>query len=150
MQSRDIISSLARFFVIGFVIIPIIISIFMSVYHSGTSTDSNGNHATSSARVPKTPKIDKSEKMQADRLNLIERLQREGIFGDIIPRSSGATIVVKPAFYTLDFKDKQSFVSVVYAYYFDGLTPYTPILLRDSRTNNNIGSFTVELGLDIK
>lgn len=103
---------------------------------SGSNTASN----TTSAKARPAPTIDKSPKMQADRLKLIERLQREGIFGEISVRSSGATILVKPAFYVLDFKDKQSFVSVVYAYYFDGSDPYVPIRLKDSRTNKAVGS----------
>ena len=97
-----------------------------------------------------SPPIDKSARMQADRLKLIQQIQGQGVFGDINVRSQGATIIVKPAFYGLDFKDKQAFVSVVYAYNFDGLSPYISIKLQDSRTNKNVGSFSAERGLDLE
>jgi hypothetical protein len=53
MQSRGVISSLARLFVIVFVIIPIGIAIFMSVYQSETSPSSGGDSTTSRAPDPK-------------------------------------------------------------------------------------------------
>lgn len=151
MQHRNVISSLARLFIIVFLIIPVGTGIFMSMFQSETSSSTSRSASSAPSTTTKaTPTIDKSPKMQADRLKLIERFQREGIFGDIRARSSGATIMVMPAFYSLDFEDKQSFVSVIYAYHFDGSDKYTPITLRDSRTNKDVGSFSSALGLDLE
>ncbi|MFZ5491025.1 MAG: zinc ribbon domain-containing protein [Pseudomonadota bacterium] len=122
----------------------IVVSAMLDPSSGGSSS------STPSANTQAAPTIDKSPKMQADRLKLIDRLQREGIFGEIRVRSSGATMIVRPAFYALDFKDKQSVVSVVYAYHFDGSDKYMPITLQDSRTNKNVGSFSLALGLDLE
>ena len=57
MQGKSIISSLARLFVIVFFIIPVGIAIFMSVYHSETSTGSRSGGNTSKEPDPKAAAI---------------------------------------------------------------------------------------------
>jgi len=125
--------------IIGMVVFSVSSSIFPPKSRSG-----------SSSTPTEAPKIDKSDKMQTDRAELIARLQAEGIFGDINPRPSGATVMVKPGFYVLDFKEKQTFVSVVHAYFFHDSDAYKPISLNDSSTKKVIGTFTKELGLALK
>jgi hypothetical protein len=122
----------------------------MSADQSGQSADTVEGLDNAATKAPAIPKIDKSEQKQADRLRLIKRFQSEDIFGDITARSSGMTVIAKPRFYSLGFEDKQSFVSVLYAYYFDGSKPYVTIALHDSRSNKKVGTFTQELGLELK
>jgi len=48
---------------------------------------------------------------------------------------------VRAAFYELDFSDKQTLASLVYAYFF-GPQQYGLVRLIDSRTGKTIGSFS--------
>jgi hypothetical protein len=52
--------------------------------------------------------------------DLIQKLIRERVFVKTDTPGSLPRVYVGPAFYGLDFDTKQQFVSVVYAYYFDG------------------------------
>ena len=91
--------------------------------------------------------IDKSEETQKKRLALISGLQKDNIFADIRTRETGATIMVDVGFYLVDFKAKQDFVSVVFAYYADD-RDYV-VSLRDNNTNKKVGMFTVSSGLQL-
>jgi hypothetical protein len=86
--------------------------------------------------------LDKSEKMQATRAKLIADLVSRRIFARHEKPEDVARLWVGPSFYTLDFRDKQQFVSVVYAYYFNDTNPKNFVSLMDSRTNKAIGSLT--------
>ncbi len=88
--------------------------------------------------------------MQDDRLALINDLMNKGIFYKISKRSKFPHLYVKPRFYSLNFDDKQSFVSVVYAYYLTKDPKATMVVLFDSRTNKKIGVFSkVDRGLKL-
>ena len=88
--------------------------------------------------------------MQTERQEIINDLRRKGVFGDIQCRESGAAAaVVDTAFYSLDFKMKQDFVGVVYAFCFDGSNDHTSVKLRDIRTNEEVGKFSKMFGLKL-
>lgn len=95
------------------------------------------------------PAIDKSIHMQSDRYELLEKLKAQGIFGRVTCRDSGADLLVKPGFFTIDYETKQKFLGVVYAYCFDGSKPYVSVSLVDAMTNRKVGSFSAEGGLDL-
>ncbi len=91
--------------------------------------------------------VDKSEKMQADRKKFIEGLIQRGVWGKVTSSPGGLPkIWVRPGFYALDFDDKQVFVGVVYAYYFDGKDPLDSVRLIDNNTGKEVGSYNPTLG----
>jgi hypothetical protein len=92
--------------------------------------------------------LDKSEKMQATRAKLIADLVSRRIFVRHEMPEDVARLWVAPAFYTLDFRDKQQFASVVYAYYFNDTNPRNLVRLVDSRTNKTVGTLT-SAGLEL-
>ena len=99
---------------------------------------------------PKKPTVDKSEKMQKGRQELLGKLMGEKVFTKYEAGTTGtARAYVAPRFYTLDFDQKQNFVGVVFAYYFDGAGNFDMVRLIDSRTNKTVGSFTQETGLKL-
>ncbi len=98
--------------------------------------------------APKTaaPQIDKSEEKQAEREKFIQTLSASGIFGDSRSNGRAARVVVKPGFYDLDFKTKEKYLSVVYAYYWDGKDESFFMRLLDSRTNKEVGQYSKSAG----
>lgn len=86
--------------------------------------------------------IDKSPSMQAERKGFLERAIQEGAFQKIETPGSLPRVWVKPGFYTLDFDDKASYVSVVYAYYFDGSDQSDLVRIFDGKTGKEIGSYS--------
>lgn len=90
--------------------------------------------------------IDKSPEKQAARDELIQKLIREGVFQKVEPGSSIPSVWVTPAFYLLDFETKQKFISVVYAYYFDGSDKLASVRLKDSKTGKEVGMYSIAYG----
>lgn len=97
---------------------------------------------------PSTPvaTIDKSPQMQEKRADLIEELTRLQVFAKIESPGSVPRVWVRPAFYLLDFDQKQNFVSVVYAYHFDGSSAGDFVRVIDNQTGKEIGQFNPRLG----
>ena len=86
--------------------------------------------------------LDKSPAMQAQRAELIEKLKSQGVFQKHGVPGNTPRVWVKPAFYELDFDAKQKFVSVVYAFYFDGSNSGDMVIVYDSRSNKPIGTYS--------
>ena len=106
-----------------------------------------GSHSTAVTSAPSVPQ-DNSPAMQAKRLDILEGLQQQEIFGETTASSPGFIhLVVRPRFYMLAHKDKLSFVSVACAYHFDGRTASDTVILKDSRTNKTVGMFSTQYGL---
>lgn len=93
--------------------------------------------------------IDKSAAKQAGRERLMKKLGSEGIFQKIVVPGNLPRLYVAPRFYRLDFDTKQNFVSVVYAYYFDGKNVTDAVRIYDGRSGKEIGSYTVTQGLKL-
>lgn len=79
---------------------------------------------------------------------LVTKLQRAGILGDV--EYDGECVAwVKPSFYGLDFKDKQAIASLISAFCWGNppRDPFGLVTFQDSRTGEEIGSFSTMTGL---
>ena len=90
--------------------------------------------------------VDKSAAMQAKRRELIDKLIKQGVFQKVEVPGSLPRIWVRPVFYTLDFDTKESFVSVVYAFYFDGSNASDMVRIFDSRSGKQVGRYSALIG----
>ena len=77
----------------------------------------------------------------ADRAKLIERLQAQGVLGDLRVANHVGRVVVGPKFLPLDFKQRQSFASVAFAWCLDTDADCKLLVLHDGRSNKEIGRF---------
>jgi len=106
---------------------------------------SSGNQTNS-----KIIEIAKSPKMQKGREDLIKELTHKGLFAKIEDPGRPHLFVklwVRPAWYAIDFDKKQSFASVVYAYYFDGTNYADTVIIVDSMNGKEIGEYSLRGGL---
>jgi hypothetical protein len=88
------------------------------------------------------PKVDKSAAAQERRSKLIAKLQAERVFLKIEVPGNLPRLWVTQRFKALDFDTKQTFVSVVYAYYFDGNDFTDSVRIYDGQSGKEIGQFT--------
>ena len=89
--------------------------------------------------------IDKSKEMQKGREDLIKDLTRKGLFAKIEDPGRPHLFVklwVRPAWHVIDFDKKQSFASVVYAYYFDGTSYADTVIIVDAMNGKEIGEYS--------
>ena len=98
----------------------------------------------------KTPIIDKSPAMQNKRKKMMQDLIRNGVFEKVTVPGTLPRLWVTPSFYLLDFDTKQSFVSVVYAYYFDGTSYGDVVLIYDNLSGKEVGKYSTVQGLNMK
>jgi len=133
---RGLVSIIAILFVIG--IIGAVV---------GGRTDGGAKSVpTTASRPAPVATIDKSAAMQADRKKLIEKLIGEGVFQKVETPGTLPRVWVRPRFYAAEFDQKQSFVSVVYAYYFDGSSEADSVRIFDSRSGKEVGSYSAVQG----
>lgn len=90
--------------------------------------------------------IDKNPSMQAERKALINELIGRGIFTKVERGASIPKIWVTRQFMALPFKDKEGFVSVVYAYYFDGSEEHAQVQIKDALSGKVLGNYAVWQG----
>jgi len=90
--------------------------------------------------------VDKSATMQADRQTFIQKAIKNGAFTKIEVPGSLPRVWVTPAFMDLDFDTKTKFISVVYAYYFDGSNETDTVRLFDSRSGKEVGGYSMVYG----
>ncbi len=84
--------------------------------------------------------VDHSPEMQQRREAFIAKLQSAGVFTRVENRGGGLVRVwTGTAFDGLDFQDKQTFLSLVYAYYFDGNGFADTVYIYDGRSGKEIG-----------
>jgi hypothetical protein len=93
--------------------------------------------------------IDKSPEKQRQRAEFIQTLIDRGVFSKTEKRVV-ARVWVRPAFYGLDFDEKQKLLAVVYAYYYDGTDIADTVYLRDSLNNKDVGSYAPSAGLRLE
>ena len=84
----------------------------------------------------------KPDDKQEDRKTFIEKLIGQGIFQKVDVPGTLPKVWVTPAFYALDFEMKQKFISVVYVYYMKQDSRYHIVILRDSRTGKDVGTYS--------
>lgn len=99
-----------------------------------------------------TPQItlDSSPEAQKKRRALMQKLLDNGIFYKIEGSANSLHVYVDSGFYPLKIDDKQSFVEVVFAYYLAENPSTDWMSLHDSKSGNNVGSFTPQLGLRLE
>lgn len=91
--------------------------------------------------------FDKSAPMQARREKLIADLRDQGVFTKVSCRPSGADAWTGPAFDSLEFDDRSSFMNVVYVWCYDAQRSGQFVRLKDGRTGKELGLYTAEGGL---
>ncbi|UJW87922.1 hypothetical protein [Devosia sp. SL43] len=103
----------------------------------------SGRSTTTASAVAAAPvaTIDKSEAMQADRLAFLQRMINERVFTKFEQPGTLTRAFVGPAFYAATIDQKQSFVSVVYAYSYDGSNATDSVRLFDGQTGKEIGRY---------
>lgn len=90
--------------------------------------------------------VSHAQSMQEQRKEMIEKLQRSGIFQKVEVPGNLPHLWVRPSFYALDFDAKQSFVNVVYSYFYTKNPSYRMVILFDSRSGKEVGEFSPALG----
>jgi hypothetical protein len=79
---------------------------------------------------------------QKQRAELLAKLTAQGAFYKIEDRGGGLVrVYTGPAFDALAIDTKRAFVSVVYAYYFEGKPSGGTVILHDGRSGKKIGTF---------
>lgn len=91
-------------------------------------------------------KVDKSAAMQATRTKLISDLMNNGVFRKVEFNGTAARVTIGPSFNRVDFDTKQSFISVVYAQYFDGTGIADFVRVIDNMTGKEIGMYSAAQG----
>lgn len=121
--------------------------VFLMITNSSDGPDrSTGETPVSAESTAQEPIIDKSEAMQADRLEFIQKLITNGVIQKVEVPGHLPRAWVRPGFYTLDFDTKESFISVIYSYYFDGTEVGGSVRLYDSLSGNEVGSYSLVKG----
>jgi TM2 domain-containing membrane protein YozV len=109
---------------------------------------SNTVSGFSSNKISVVQELDTSSEKQEKRKAFIVKLIGQGILYKVEVPGVFPRIYVLSDFYALNFADKQSFISVVYAYYLAQDSRANVVTLYDSKTGKQIGMFT-ERGLDL-
>lgn len=94
--------------------------------------------------------IDKTSEMQKQREGLLEELTSKGIFRKIDLRENIPCVWVDKNFLVLDREKKSIFLSVIYAYYFDGTNNSDFVQIKKHLTDNDIGTFDKIHGLRLQ
>lgn len=94
--------------------------------------------------------IDKSDQMQAQRKELLEKLIANGVFKKIEKPGSFVHVWVDGGFTLIEYDMKKSFLEVVYCYFYDGKNGSDGVILKNNLTGKRIGSYDPILGLDLK
>jgi hypothetical protein len=100
--------------------------------------------AQKSEVVQKKPliQIDKSAEMQQGRLKLLEKLKAQGVFQKVEIPGDLPRLWIAPRFHSLNYEQKEKFVSIVYAYYLDGYSITDAVRIYDGKTGKEIGDYS--------
>ena len=94
--------------------------------------------------------VDKSDAMQTERRDMMQKLVSTGVVQKYVQRGSHVEMWITPAFRLLDFDQKKAFAEVVWCYYFDGAHEFRSLNIHDSKSGKEIGDFNPHTGLDLK
>jgi hypothetical protein len=140
-----------------FIIIKLLIAIIFGVffYHiikEGLQNTSSEPYNQTKPANKKEPlfSIDKSEQVQSLRKDLLEGLIAEGVFNRIEIPASLVHVWVDSKFMLIDYKTKESFLQVVFCYYYDGNSIGDCVVLRDNLTGDRIGQYSPITSLRFK
>jgi hypothetical protein len=87
-----------------------------------------------------------SPELQQKRLSLISDLIDEGIIDKVEKPGTYAQVWVTPLFNALKFDQKQSFINVIYAYYISENPESDAVLLYDSQSGKEVGTYSAVYG----
>ena len=108
------------------------------------------NVTTPAPPSPMAP-IDASAVAQAERVQLIRKLQQERVLTKVEPPKDGVVrMYVGPAFAAADLDRKQSIASAVYAWAWTQDPSVTAVVIHDGRDEKKLGSFDPESGLELQ
>jgi hypothetical protein len=96
------------------------------------------------ARAP----VVKSAEMQKERLEMIQKLKAYGVFQKVDIPGDVPRLWIAPGFYPLKSDQKETFVRVVYDYFFDGNSIGDVVRIYDGKTGKEIGDYS-SLGLKL-
>lgn len=90
------------------------------------------------------------ELVQARRYASFQELIKEGIFVKVEMPASLPQVWVKPRFYALNFEQKQNLISLVWTYYNVKDSAIKTVVVYDSTTGKEVGTFNKAYGLEMK
>lgn len=102
------------------------------------------NNSDPTRPAPETHRVAPDPAQQQQRRDLVDKLIAKGVFHKVdLPKQPGELphVWVTPLFLSLDFNDKQNFISVVYGLYYPawGGTA-NQVVLVDSKTGKQVGT----------
>jgi hypothetical protein len=126
------------------------LAVLMVFVVTSNQSGSDGKSAKPASPADQSQNIDKSPAMQESRQKLIVKLHVMGVFKKVDCRNRAADVWVGSAFDALSFDDKQSFVSVFYAWCHDRMELGTFVKVRSFTTNKELGVYTADRGLRLE
>jgi len=93
-----------------------------------------------------SPDLPKVQELQERRYTFIQKMIAEGIFLKVEQPAKFPHVWVTSEFYSLNFEDKQAFISVVYTYYLIKNPEADMVILYDSKTGKQVGVFAETYG----
>lgn len=98
-----------------------------------------------------TPKYTATPELQQQRYDLMNKMIAEGIFYKVEKPGTYAHVFVTPYFKSLNIDDKNTFINVVWAYYICGDPGADIVVIYDSQTGKELGTYSeVQGGLKLK
>jgi len=119
------------------------------LFNSFFLNNNSSNKSTYKPPAKVEPVKDKSPAAQKKREQLIQKLINTNIFKKVDVPGSLPHVHVGDEFMNLSFDEKQSFTGVVFAYYYTIDQNADIVVIKDFRTNEEIGKLT-QRGLDLK
>lgn len=138
-------TSMATWFIGGLFAITLMLMVFID---DNPSTNTINKTDNTKAIKSGFNVSDKSETAQNKRKQFIQQLINDDFIQKIEVPGSLPHVFVKPKFYDLSFGDKQSFISMVLAYYFVIDSKSDILIIKDFRTEKEVGQFS-ERGLKL-
>lgn len=94
---------------------------------------------------------DFSDEMHAEREAFVAKLIEDGLIAKVDRPGSMLRVYPRPLFMAADFDDKESILSVVWLWeHRDDPDPFEPIALYDPVTDEELGTYSPELGLRLR
>ncbi|MCX7546088.1 hypothetical protein [Marinicella gelatinilytica] len=111
-------------------------------------TSTSNNTPTTKTVKSKFNVPDKSIEAQNKRKEFIQKLINDGYIHKVEMPGSLPHVFVKTKFYDLSFDDKQSFLSMILAYYFVDNNNSDILVIKDYKSGKNVGQYS-ERGLKL-
>ena len=130
----------------------VLVALLVLVAISPLIGSQGGEHRTDLAQKSDVVKarapVVKSAEMQKERLEMIQKLKAYGVFQKVDISGDVPRLWIAPGFYPLKSDQKETFVRVVYDYFFDGNSIGDVVRIYDGKTGKEIGDYS-SLGLKL-